>query len=329
MAWIGRNELVVCAATTLEQKVAIECTPKPRNLFIPPASVVYSPDGTHIVSAGFGEGVIVWDAATLGKEQSLRDSEGATVADFVWHGEALVAGGQKSALRIWDHNTGVPLITLLDRPSGVLSLAVSPDQAWLATGTAAGKVDLWCLLTHEQVASLDAGPGPIISVAFSPTSDRLATSAGGTSIRLWRAETVSEEACIVDPEHPTAGYRTAKGVTTGLAIVVFVGGLLGGHATVAPSFDIGPHAWPQMNCPLTFSPAGDLLAVTRYSPELLSTYQAEIYDVATGNLLGRKHGISSALAFSPDGTRLAASGWIRVVLLDPRTGEKLKPAPDE
>ncbi len=93
-----------------------------------------------------------------------------------------------------------------DRPSGIASLAVSPDGRWLAVGEeVGGQVSVWDLQTRSEVASFQTGAGSAL-VAFSPREPLLAMVNGRgvsgffapnlqSTVHLWNAsarETVAK-----------------------------------------------------------------------------------------------------------------------------------------
>ncbi|MFJ1252331.1 WD40 repeat domain-containing protein [Cupriavidus sp. CuC1] len=98
---------------------------------------------------------------------------------------------------------------------------------------------------------------------------------------------------------------------------------LTGAPSGVPVTDFAQAPWPAFNCPLAFSPDGKLLAMIRFSHEFSASYHLEIYDTESGSLISRYSGALSSITFSPDNQRLATSGIIRVILLDPRTGKEI------
>ena len=67
----------------------------------------------------------------------------------------------------------------------VLSLDLSPDGRWLATGSADDSVRLWEVATGRSVAVLQGHTDDVRSVAFSPLGDRLASTSEDGTVRLW------------------------------------------------------------------------------------------------------------------------------------------------
>jgi WD40 repeat protein/Tfp pilus assembly protein PilF len=169
----------------------------------------------------------------------------------------------------------------------VLSVAYSPDSRYLATGTQKGCVKLWDTKTAEVLAVLVSTGDEIHSIAFSPDGTLLAAASGPPgkpgSVQLW----------------DTAARTKLR------------------------SFD----GFTKPVLSLAFSPDGATLAtgtaqyITQSQTPLsrlfwikpgAQTAEVQLWDVSTGQertvLPGETGGILS-LAFSPDGTTLAAAGW--------------------
>ena len=78
--------------------------------------------------------------------------------------------------------------------AAVLSLAVSPDERWLATGDSKGGVKIWELATGAPIQSLCADKNEVTTLRFSPDSRTLAIGGGSFRIRLvdtanWKTKT--------------------------------------------------------------------------------------------------------------------------------------------
>jgi len=121
---------------------------------------VVSPDGSFVVSASGDETLRVWDPTT---GESLRILAGHTervnACAISPDGSYVVSASSDSTLRVWDPTTGRALAMLGDlrrwhEPSGhelstrghkkeVLSCAVSPDGAYVVSGSADQTVKLW------------------------------------------------------------------------------------------------------------------------------------------------------------------------------------------
>jgi WD40 repeat protein len=115
-------------------------------------SVAFSPDGKRIVTAS-------------------RDSRDKTA-------------------RLWDAETGKPIIELIGHASGVWSAMFSPDGKRIVTASADRTARLWDAETGKPIGEpLTGHADGVLSAAFSPDGKRIVTASADTTARLWDAET--------------------------------------------------------------------------------------------------------------------------------------------
>ncbi len=91
-------------------------------------------------------------------------------------------------VQVWAVAGGEPSRVLEGHTNDVLSLAVSHDGRWLASGSADGTIRVWGTATWDEVAVLTHGP-QIYGIAFSPDGSRLASACADSTIRLWDTAT--------------------------------------------------------------------------------------------------------------------------------------------
>ena len=132
-------------------------------------SLVFSPDGTRLVSGG-------------GDNWEMRKNADGTTSSFS-DGDSPV----DRTAKVWEVATGENIATL-ENSGMVRGVAFSPDGKCLATGTTK-TVTLWCTKTWQPIATLDTVS--FESFAFSPDGSRLVI--GGTwpeqRIQIWDVET--------------------------------------------------------------------------------------------------------------------------------------------
>ena len=95
-------------------------------------------------------------------------------------------------------NTWKCIHTLIGHSSSVCSVAISPDEQCLASGSFDKTVKLWNLQTGELLHTLTKHTKPVLSVAFSPDGKILASASVDDTIELWQWRSASLSCTIAD-----------------------------------------------------------------------------------------------------------------------------------
>ncbi len=104
-------------------------------------------------------------------------------------GKHFALGGMQ--LTLWNTTESKPVVDLLTNATGtverpILSMAISPDGKWLASGDSGGQLRIWNMQNQTEVVSLNADDGDVSQVAFSPNSQLIATTNYSGVVRLWQ-----------------------------------------------------------------------------------------------------------------------------------------------
>jgi WD40 repeat protein len=194
--------------------------PKPVLNFTGPESrilaLAFSPDSKRLYGAGDDKKIFVWDpqkccapvAPAWDVEEKVR---GLVIVELNGRPYIAVAGGNR--VTFWDLMDGSrqDALTLQlqtkDPEVRILSLAASPNQAWLAAGSDDGNVTVWDLRNHSikysplcsvqdetmglEILCHQSGSGrtDVRSVAFSPNSKWLVAGSSDQHVWLWDVET--------------------------------------------------------------------------------------------------------------------------------------------
>ncbi len=308
-------------------------------------SVAFNPDGRVLATAPFLDRIVLWDPNTGRRLRTLtglrsRERDFVVSLAFSPNGKLIASGQYQGTVTLWDATTGKRLRTLSGHTSTVERVAFSPDGTTLTSSSADGKIILWSAGTGERLYTLHGHTGTVWSVAFSPDGKTLASGGDDHALILWDAHiarapsTLRGDAPINSVAFSPDGHTIAFGTYyngTGFMYDAGTGRrirLLGGDtdsaAYVAFSPDGRTLAFDDGNgsvilnartgqtlrtlsgfAPFAFGPDGKTLAaVDATSPVLL-------FNVATGKLVRTLNTASDniySVAFSPDGTLIAAGG---------------------
>jgi WD40 repeat protein len=324
-------------------------------------SVAFRPDGQRILM-DTGRGVEVVDTATGHRLRTLRgmgwDNLGTDhdVA-FSPDGGQIAARSKDGQVTVCDATTGQETLSLRGPTGKVIRLLFSPDGRWIATvhyhtrsgpqRQEVGEVWLWDGETGEQKFLLQQDPGPLpsaVRIAFTPDGQRIALTSTGPS-----ENSVGPSVHIFDVATGKRGVTFRINELNDIAALAFSrnGDAIAVLSEGAPTvfiYDVATgkrrrtlegHKSPV--CDIAFSPDGKRLASGDGSGTV------KVWDLATGKEEswtrieptriggGEVWERITALAFSPDGQRLAVcgrgSGLLRMWNLDTGKVDKLESVP--
>jgi WD40 repeat protein/transcriptional regulator with XRE-family HTH domain len=273
-------------------------------------TTAFSPDGRILAAAGAGRAVELWNVSRPAHPIRLGRLTGpaSTVYSVAFSpgGKTLAAGSADDTVRLWDVADPAapkPLGKPLTGATGyVQSVAFAPGGSILAAGSADDTVRLWDVADPAAPRPL-GGPltGPrsqVTGVAFSPDGHLLAAASQDHKLWLWR---ISHGRAIPD--------GTLTGAANWLNAVAFSPD---GTAVAAGTSDASVLVWnlatrslaatlphPQPVTSLTWDGTGRLAAGDADGTVSLWTLPTPV--LVTDNA-------PSGVAYSPDGTTLAAGG---------------------
>jgi WD40 repeat protein/serine/threonine protein kinase len=283
--------------------------------------VAFSPDGRWLASASgrwMNSGKVqVWDATTGAPVFAVPAYVSSLKClDFSPDGRRLVSVGRdpESAVQVRDARTGRELLTFRGHTRAVGSVAFSPDGWRIAS--AAGNLNLaepevliWDARTGREIHRLRGHSASVWCLAFSPDGQRLATGSMDHTIKLWDVQTGREA-------------LTLRGHSDLVCDVAF---RPDGHQLVSASHDRTVRVWdatppegtPDPGCLTLRGHRAGANAVAFHPRDRRLVASAgtdgtvRLWDVGKGEQVRtlRAHADCVwALAFSPDGGRLAAGG---------------------
>ncbi len=147
-------------------------------------SVAFSRDGT-LASASRDKTVRLWNVRNRQQTANLqRHTDVVFSVAFSPDGTQLASGSEDGTVRLWDTATRTEIAAFVGGSLGVRSVSFSPDGALLASGDVQGGIYLWDVVLQGQIASLGSASG-VSSVSVSPDGRVLASGQRDGTITLW------------------------------------------------------------------------------------------------------------------------------------------------
>lgn len=271
----------------------------------------FSPDGTRLAVATT-IGIWIYDGHT-GEELAVPGyTDFVRSIAFSPDGKTFASPSKRTALYLWDTDTGKQKRIITGSGASVMRLRFSPDGLLLAGANANSSVYLWDPHTGTHRFNFASD-----NMSFSPDGSTLAT-VNGKDLLLWDTLTGQQK-------------QTFTGHSSGVRSVLFSPD---GAMLVSGSKDGTVSLWHiptgqqmnvqhrNVNSPFSFSPDGTVIA----SGNRDRNGTVSLWHIRTGEqqqiLSGHQHSVS-CVSFSPDGAMLASGGDDGTIYLwDLRTGQQ-------
>ncbi|KAJ1555786.1 hypothetical protein HK405_013091, partial [Cladochytrium tenue] len=217
----------------------------------------------------------------------------------------IISGSDDRTIRVWDAKTGRLQKTLDGQRSPIRSVAYGPDGQCIIASSEDLSAVIWELATAKSLHMFKDCSGP---VAFSPDAKcpRVAVGLVGTDICVWAGDAFQERTLLVGHKEriysvafSVDGRRIVSGSNDGTARIWDA-------ATGNQLAVLEGHESRSSVTAAAFSPDG-WLVVTGSSDKTV-----RIWDSTTGlerAALEGHYGQVSAVAFSPDGSRVLSACW--------------------
>ena len=149
-------------------------------------ALVYSKDGTRLLSGGYDHTIRIWEAST-GRQVSIFLGHKDSVESVAYSATELevVSRCRDGSVRIWNVKDGTNRTFAPPAEGVVRAAALSPDGKQLALGDADGKVRLLDAASGESRKELKAHEGPVFAVIYAEEGKLLVTAGADGLIKGW------------------------------------------------------------------------------------------------------------------------------------------------
>lgn len=243
---------------------------------------------------------------------------------MVWsHDDRWLVGiGWDRTLRVWNAQDATPRHPPIPLPEIPFSLALAPDDSWVAVGNTNGSLCRVDLATRSIVWTTPALGRRVSAVAMSPDGHRLVSGNADGDVTLWDAASGQPLA-----KTPLPGSVLATAFSPDGSTVLICSQNRPAHLLAADSLQVIRLFGNDLACPQSaaFSPDGTLIATADHDGHVRR------WNAATGEPLAEFDWAASdaplwSVAWSPDGSRIAAaSGASLIRLWNARTGRPESP----
>jgi WD40 repeat protein len=271
-------------------------------------ALAWHPDGKVLVSAGWDTTARLWNPGSLQPLLLLNTHVGqVTALAFSKDGSLLATADGQPNLRVWDYSAKKELHVVKNLSAEVRTIAFSADASVVALN-GARQIELIESRSGQRRTAAGTSGGARTSIALSPDGARLASNGGGLSCRIWNVATRSAQSSL-----PSTGVVHAVAYSPDGRYVAGAAGKsirVWDAATGAVKADFEGPDEPLTT--LAISPDGGTIAGASSSGLSVWLWRASdgepvllIPDALDGCSV-------EALAFHPDGARIAAGGidWL-------------------
>ncbi len=275
-----------------------------------------SPDGRSAVTGDEDENNFLWDVKTgaLIRTMAKQDQMPVRVVAASFSPDAsqlLWARYRKHMPVLWDLKNGKRLGVFSSKEKGhqseVVTLTISSDGKYVATGDSQGTIVLWNMKERTPVRKFKAHAGKVGFLTFIPGRAEFVSAGDEGAVRLWMVA----RSLVSELKAPGTGV-TALAVSADGAMVYAASGdgvVRGWNAALRSLRGSITFDNRQING-IAISPEGDFLALAAEDEAVL------VWNIRESKVAWKKMMDKSALQvrFSPDGRSLFTSGgdnWVR------------------
>ncbi len=155
-------------------------------------SIVWTPDGTSIISAGDDHEIRIWNAVT-GTTRSIAEghTDRITALALSPDGHTLASASVDQSIRLWSVPSGDPLGVLLGHVGTVNDVAFTPDGTHVVSAGEDASIRVWDIASGTETHRYDAIPYSATSLVMTPDGHHIVAGYEDGSIVLWKYRAVA------------------------------------------------------------------------------------------------------------------------------------------
>ncbi len=146
--------------------------------------VALTPDGRIALTTGTDHDVGVWDLTTGTRVATLEHQDHVPCAALTLDGR-IAATASKTAVRVWDVESGRCKQSLEEHSGYVNAVAVTPDGRVALSGAADRTARVWDLETGQCVQTLEGHAADVTAVALTADGHVALTATRDGELRIW------------------------------------------------------------------------------------------------------------------------------------------------
>lgn len=151
-------------------------------------SLSWSPDSKWLISAGDGNSVEIWNAADS-KQISEYHKHTGRIRMALWSpdGKYIASASEDRTVQVWEATSGQVVRTYQGHTHIVTGLAWSPDSRCIASSSVDKSVQVWDVQSGYTYVNYTRHPDVVYRVAWSPNGRYLASGGYDSVVRVWEA----------------------------------------------------------------------------------------------------------------------------------------------
>ncbi len=264
-------------------------------------SVTYSNDGTIYATIANETDILIWNGADNTPLQTLKSDFPAWQTNIVFHpnGKSLISGDDFGHVKLWDLTTGSLKNDFNNNDEPIAGLAYSPNGKKFAFSGSSGKINVFDAFTFKGMTSFESLQDEnLAGLTWTPDGNNVLVYGSDGSIKTFNAISGQVKTNLEPLE---AGIRALELGFDGQTLIVGSndGSIQAMQITGKPLWKTRLASASPLS--LRYSPDAKSIAVSATDGTL------RLLDSSSGKILyslTNHTDSTSALAFSPDGTRL-------------------------